>query len=332
MSGVRTVNVRDTEDGMRLDRWFRERYPALAHGALQKLLRTGQVRVDGARAKANQRITAGQDVRVPPGVPDADAAPVRRHHGPSPDDRRLIADITLYEDADILVLNKPAGLAVQGGTRTARHIDGILAQMGEGERRPRLVHRLDRDTSGVLVVARRRNIAARMGQAFSARSVRKIYWAVTAGVPEPAQGRIALDLIKAAGRDGDRVRPARDDERDDAQHAVTHYSVVERTGNVAAWVSLKPVTGRQHQLRAHLAAIGAPILGDNKYGGDDRVPNVLENRLHLHARRVTFAHPREDREVDVTAPPPAHMVAAFSFFGFDLSVAEAVDAAVAESR
>ena len=329
MSGVALVTVSEDEGGMRLDRWFRERYPGLGHGALQKLLRTGQVRVDGARAKANQRIESGQEVRVPPMATSAeDAAPKKTHERASDADRRLIEELTLYEDKDILVLNKPAGLAVQGGTKTKRHIDGILAGMGEGEKRPRLVHRLDRETSGVLVIAKRRAIAADMGKAFATRSVRKIYWAVVGGVPQPLQGRISLDLIKARGPEGDRVRPAREEESEEAQRAVTNYSVVDRAADKAAWVSLKPVTGRQHQLRAHMSAIGTPILGDDKYGGDRLVPPVLTNRLHLHARRVTFKHPRTAESVDVTAPLPAHMLETFSFFGFETDAGFDVDEAV----
>ena len=336
MSGVAIVTVGEDEGGMRLDRWFHEHYPALGHGALQKLLRTGQVRVDGGRAKANQRIESGQEVRVPPSATAATQAPDaperKVHASTSSADRKLIADLTLYEDKDILVLNKPAGLAVQGGTKTSRHIDGILAGMGEGEKRPRLVHRLDRETSGVLVIARRRSIAAQMGKAFATRSVRKIYWAVVAGVPHPLQGRISLDLIKAGGPQGDRVRPARPEEEGEAQRAVTNYTVVDRAADTAAWVSLKPVTGRQHQLRAHMAAIGTPILGDDKYGGEAFVPAVLTNRLHLHARRVTFRHPRSGESVDVTAPLPKHMTETFRFFGFEVSAGQSADEAVGEQE
>lgn len=331
MSAVSVETVNEDEGGMRLDRWFRERYPALGHGALQKLLRTGQVRVDGGRAKANQRVESGQQVRVPPGASDATGpAPVKKPHvTASSEDRRLIGELTLYEDKDIIVLNKPAGLAVQGGSKTTRHIDGILAGMGEGEKRPRLVHRLDRETSGVLVIAKRRSIAADMGKAFASRSVRKIYWAVVGGVPHPMQGRISLPLIKAAGPNGDRVRPAQPDEAD-AQQAVTNYAVVDRAAGKAAWVSLKPVTGRQHQLRVHMQAIETPIMGDDKYGGAELVPPVLTNRLHLHARRVMFRHPRSGESVDVTAPLPPHMVETFSFFGFEAGAASGIDDAVSE--
>ncbi|MGE0847906.1 MAG: RluA family pseudouridine synthase, partial [Flavobacteriaceae bacterium] len=196
--------------------------------------------------------------------------------------------------------------------------DGML--MGLTDRsgdRPRLVHRLDRDTSGVLVIARTRRVAALLGKQFQTRSVRKIYWALVKGVPKPAQGKIDAPLVKAGGPDGDRVRAASKGE-EGAQHAVTHYSVVEQAGGKFAWLTLKPVTGRQHQLRAHLALIGHPIVGDNKYDGDADLPDAVENRLNLHARRVTFRHPVENRTVDVTAPLPPHMQGNFSLFGFTL--------------
>ena len=207
MAGVETREVGDDEDGMRLDRWFKTHYPDLPHSRIEKLLRTGQVRVDGGRAKASLRLAAGQTVRVPP-LPDTAPAPVKQ--GLSKSERDLLASITLYEDDDLMVLNKPSGLAVQGGTKTAQHLDRLLEGLGDGpETRPRLVHRLDRDTSGVLVVAKRRAVAAKLGRAFQTRSVRKIYWALVKGVPKPPQGKIEAALVKAAGPEGDRVRKAR---------------------------------------------------------------------------------------------------------------------------
>jgi 23S rRNA pseudouridine955/2504/2580 synthase len=302
---------------MRLDRWFKTHYAALTHGRLEKLLRTGQVRVDGGRAKAATRLQAGQTVRVPPLIltakPEGGAAPT----GLTKAERAFLASITLYEDDDLLVLNKPAGLAVQGGTKTTQHLDRLLEAMGDSPKtRPRLVHRLDRDTSGVLVIAKTREIAAKLGRAFQTRSVRKIYWAVTQGVPKPPQGKIDAALVKAAGPAGDRVRKARPGEQDVAQSAVTYYAVVDRAAQKAAFVSLKPVTGRQHQLRAHLAMIGHPILGDDKYQGDRDLPEGIDNKLHLHARRIGFPHPRGGGTVDVTAPLPEHMRRSFAAFGF----------------
>jgi 23S rRNA pseudouridine955/2504/2580 synthase len=310
----RTV-ARD-EEGMRLDRWFKTHYPSLPHSRLEKLLRTGQIRVDGGRAKASTRLAAGQSVRVPP-LPDV-APPPGLKQPLSKADREFLAGMTLYEDDDLLVLNKPSGIAVQGGTKTVQHIDRLLEAMGDGpETRPRLVHRLDRDTSGVLVIAKRRSIAAKLGRAFQTRSVRKIYWALVKGVPKPPQGKVEAALVKAAGPEGDRVRKARPGEQDVAQSAVTHYAVVDRAGQAVSFVSLKPVTGRQHQLRAHMAILGHPILGDEKYRGDRDLPENVPNRLHLHARRISFPHPSGNGVVDVTAPLPEHMRQSFALFGFD---------------
>lgn len=300
---------------MRLDRWFKAHFAQVPHGRLEKLLRTGQVRVDGGRVKANTRLEAGQSVRVPP-LPDA--PPLRGALKPlSKADRAFLKSITLYEDDDLLILNKPAGLAVQGGTKTAQHIDRLLEGMGDSpQTRPRLVHRLDRDTSGVLVVAKKRSVAAKLGKAFQTRSVRKIYWALVHGVPKPPQGKIDAALVKATTPDGDRVRKARPGEQDKAQSAVTHYAVIDRAARQVALMSLKPVTGRQHQLRAHMAILGHPILGDTKYPSEIELPEGIERRLHLHARRISFPHPSGEGVVDITAPLPPHMETAFAAFGF----------------
>ena len=310
---------------MRLDRWFKTHYARLPHSRLEKLLRTGQVRVDGGRAKAITRLAAGQAVRVPP-LPDV-APPPGPKHALSKADRDFLASITLYEDDDLLVVNKPPGIAVQGGTKTTHHIDRLLEGLGDGpETRPRLVHRLDRDTSGVLVIAKRRSVAAKLGRAFQTRSVRKIYWALLHGVPRPPQGKVEAALVKASGPEGDRVRKARAGEQDVAQSAVTHYAVVDRAGQQVAFVSLKPVTGRQHQLRAHMAILGHPILGDEKYHGDKDLPEGIPNKLHLHARRISFPHPSGEGVVDVTAPLPEHMARTFADFGFEAREADAAGA------
>ena len=232
-------------------------------------------------------------------------------------ERAFLASITLYEDDDLLVLNKPPGIAVQGGTKTTHHLDRLLEGLGDSPKtRPRLVHRLDRDTSGVLVVAKRREVAAKLGRAFQTRSVRKIYWALVKGVPKPPQGKVEAALVKASGPDGDRVRKARPGEQEVAQSAVTYYAVVDRAGQAVSWLSLKPVTGRQHQLRAHMAIIGHPILGDEKYQGERDLPEGIEKKLHLHARRISFPHPSGNGVVDVTAPLPDHMRQSFAAFGF----------------
>jgi len=302
---------------MRLDRWFKSHYATLPHSRLEKLLRTGQVRVDGRRANASTRLAAGQTVRVPP-LPDVAPEPAPAKKALSKADRAFLASITLYEDDDVMVLNKPPGLAVQGGTKTAHHLDRLLEGLSDGPKtRPRLVHRLDRDTSGVLVVAKRREVATKLGRAFQTRSMRKIYWALVKGVPRPPQGKIDAALVKASGPEGDRVRKARPGEQEVAQSAVTYYSMVDRAGQTVAWLSLKPVTGRQHQLRAHMAILGHPIIGDEKYRGDAELPEGIENKLYLHARRISFPHPSGEGIVDVTAPLPEHMQRAFAAFGFE---------------
>lgn len=320
-SPVETIKVTRGEAGLRLDRWFREHFPGVTHGYLQKLLRSGQVRVDSKRVQANVRLEAGAEIRVPAVVRQpAKAKPsLVPPPGLSKGDRDTIERMILFEDDHVLVLNKPFGLAVQGGTGTRRHIDGLLAGMADrfGDR-PRLVHRLDRDTTGVLLVAKHRDAAAKLGRIFQTRSAAKTYWALAVGLPAPRQGKIEAPLVKAAGPDGDRVRKALPGEQAEAMHATTHYSVIDHVAQKAAWMSLKPVTGRQHQLRAHMALIGHPIFGDNKYGGDRALlDSGLEPKLHLHARRLVIPHPAGGAKIDVTAPLPPHMAASWELLGFD---------------
>jgi len=319
---VETITVSAAENEMRLDRWFRVHFPEVGYSYLQKLLRSGQVRVDSKRAQANDRLNEGQEVRVPAIVrqPTTQAQGLKPPPGVSKGDRDLIEKMILFEDEEVLVLNKPAGIAVQGGTGTRRHIDGILAGMADrfGGERPRLVHRLDRDTSGVLLVAKTRNAAAKLGRTFQTRSAAKTYWALVKGVPHPTQGKVEAALVKAAGPDGDRVRKALPGEQALAMHATTHYSVIDRVGRKAAWVSLKPVTGRQHQLRAHMSIIGHPIVGDNKYeGGMDLPAENMEAKLHLHARRLIIPHPSGRGKIDVSAPLPPHMLRTWDLLGLD---------------
>jgi 23S rRNA pseudouridine955/2504/2580 synthase len=320
---VATIKVKDSEADMRLDRWFRVHFPDVGYAYLQKLLRTGQIRVDSKRAAANERLLSGAQVRVPKIVQEG-----KKTTAPSPNpplglskaDRQRIEHMILFEDEHIVVLNKPFGLAVQGGSGTKRHVDGMLAGMADrfGGDRPRLVHRLDRDTTGVLLVAKHRDAAAKLGRIFQTRSAAKTYWALVNGLPKPAQGKVEAPLVKAAGPDGDRVRKALPGEQEQAMHATTHYSVVDRVASKAAWVSLKPVTGRQHQLRAHMALIGNPIVGDNKYGGDENMPaEQIEKKLHLHARRLVLPHPFTGGTIDVTAPLPEHMQKTWELLGFD---------------
>ena len=277
-AGVSAALVTEDEAGMRLDRWFKRRFPALTLSHLAKICRKGEVRVDGKKVETSTRLEQGQTIRIPPLNLEAQEAP--RPARINPDDARDIAQMTLFEDKDVMVLNKPYGLAVQGGSGTTRHIDGMLASLAEGDRRPVLVHRLDRDTSGVLLVAKNRRAAAELGEAFRSRQARKIYWALVEGVPKPSQGRISLYLAKGSGmgdervprkpgagtvRDLEKMRVARHGEAD-AQHSLTYYAIVDKAAPRCAWLSMKPLTGRTHQLRAHAEAIGCPIVGDPKYG------------------------------------------------------------------
>ena len=329
---VETITVLPQEAELRHDRWFKIHFPNVGYGYLQKLLRSGQVRVNGKRVEANARVAVDDEIRVPKIARDKPKT-IITSDTPRPEahvtnaDRDLIEGMILFEDEHVLVLNKPFGLAVQGGSGTKRHVDGMLSAMVErfGER-PRLVHRLDRDTTGVLMVAKHRNAASKLGRIFQTRSAAKTYWALVRGVPAPRQGRIEAALVKAATPEGDRVRKALPGEQAVAMHATTHYSVIERVAQKAAWVSLKPVTGRQHQLRAHMHLIGHPIIGDNKYEGDTtEFAAAVEQKLHLHARRLMMPHPITGGKIDVTAPLPEHMLITWEQLGLDPDRFDIVD-------
>lgn len=312
-ASVQTLVVDTEEAALRLDRWFKRRFPALAHGRLEQLLRTGQIRVDGKRAKSGQRLEPGQAVRVPPLGPLAPAEP-RSARPVDAAEAKALRDAVLYQDDQVIVLNKPAGLAVQGGTGTETHLDGMLDILtAEGGERPRLVHRLDKDTSGVLLLGRTAAATARLAAAFRSRQARKCYWALVVGLPKYRQGRIDAPLAKMAGRLGDKVEV----DEDEGRRAVTYYRVVEAALHKAAWLELEPRTGRTHQLRAHCALLGTPIQGDGKYGGREAYLSGfgVSRKLHLHARAIEVPHP-DHGILRVIAPPPAHMAASFTFFGF----------------
>jgi 23S rRNA pseudouridine955/2504/2580 synthase len=316
MSQVVQRYVAKDDDGIRLDRWFKRHYPHVVHSALEKLLRTGQVRVDGGRAKANIRLEKGQTIRVPPlPKPVEEGVEVRKSEA-NPKDKAFVRSLTVYEDDDILVVNKPHGLAVQGGSKTDRHLDGLLTAAASDGQRPRLVHRLDRDTSGVMVLGKTPAAAAHLAKAFRQRETKKLYWAMTHGVPNPRVGRIDLALSKQMGTDGrERVRIS-DPDGEVGQHAVTRYAVVDHAADEVAFVALMPVTGRTHQVRAHCAAIGAPVIGDPKYGGAaSKLRGALDKRLHLHARALRIEHPN-GKIMTFTAPPSAHLAKAMDIFGF----------------
>jgi 23S rRNA pseudouridine955/2504/2580 synthase len=313
---VQTVAVTPDEAGMRVDRFLEARFPGLAFSHIQRIIRKGELRVNGRRVQPKDRLPADAKVRIPPVRLER---PPSRSEGADAETRAFLTSITLYEDDDVLVLDKPMGLAVQGGSGTVRHVDGMLAalQTRDGQR-ARLVHRLDKDTAGCLLVAKTRFAAAALAKTFRSRSARKIYWALVAGVPKPRQGRISTFLAKEELERDSRMRIARHGE-EGASHAVTYYAVVETAARQLAWLSLKPVTGRTHQLRAHCDHIGHPIVGDPKYFAKENwdLPGGMQNRLHLLARRIAVPHPRGGT-IDVTAPLPPHMVQSWNLLGFDV--------------
>ncbi len=311
MSGVQQIEVGDDEDDARLDRWFKRRFPGLGHGRLEKLLRTGQVRVDGGRVKAATRVSAGQIVRVPP-LGDKETKPPAPRKTIDLKDAE-VADLqarVLYRDQDVIAFDKPAGLAVQGGTGTTRHLDAMLdALTFDAKERPKLVHRLDKDTSGVLLLARSTKAAKWLTEAFRHRQTRKVYWALVVGVPRPLEGKIDAKLAKMPGHGGERMQV---DARE-GRSAVSYYAVVEKAAQKAAWVALMPVTGRTHQLRVHMAAIETPIVGDRKYGDEAALLSGLSPKLHLHAREISLKTPG-GKKLKFQAPLPDHMRQTWKFF------------------
>ena len=304
---------------MRVDRFLESRFPGLSFSHIQRIIRKGELRVNGKRAKPKDRLEAGQAVRIPP-LKLEEERPRTADDEADQKTRAFLKSITLFEDADVLVLNKPIGLAVQGGSGTTRHVDGMLEVLrapGPDGQRPRLVHRLDKDTAGCLLVAKTRFAATALTGSFRHRSARKIYWALVAGVPKPKQGRISTFLAKEESEDDTIMRIAAHGD-EGASHAVTYYAVVETSARTLAWLSLKPVTGRTHQLRAHMDHIGHPIVGDPKYFAKENweLPGGMQNKLHLLARRIAVPHPRGGT-IDVIAPLPSHMQQSWNLLGLD---------------
>jgi 23S rRNA pseudouridine955/2504/2580 synthase len=323
MSGVQTVIVAAGEGDQRLDRWLKRRFPQITQGRIEKACRKGEIRVDGARAKPATRVEEGQSVRVPP-LPDA-AAPVVARPSVSDRDAEMIRAAVIYRDDHLIALDKPPGLPTQGGSGQTRHVDGLAEALRFGlDEKPRLVHRLDKDTSGVLLLARTRAGAKALTEAFRARETRKIYWAAVAGVPSPRMGTIRYGLVKAAGHgkggEGEKMRCVHPDAVDatpDAKRAVTDYAVLSALGQRVSWCALVPVTGRTHQLRAHMAELGHPVVGDGKYGGSGQenlgdgwgaqLGGEISRKLHLHARSLDLTHPMTGARLRLTARLPEHM-------------------------
>jgi 23S rRNA pseudouridine955/2504/2580 synthase len=309
-----TITVTDQDADIRLDRWFKRHYPSLGHGHLEKLLRTGQVRVDGRKAKSGDRVSPGMAIRLPPQeMLASETSPGAEKPRARPQDEALLRDLVIHRDEHAIVLNKPAGLAVQGGSNTTRHVDGMLDGLRfDAAERPRPVHRLDKDTSGVLLIARTAAAAAFFTRAFRDKTTRKTYWAIVAGLPKLHQGKIDLSLAKGTAKGRERVQAD-----EDGKDAITYYTVIDNAGDRASWLALLPLTGRTHQLRAHCAAIGTPILGDGKYGGANAhaLGGAAAHRLHLHARALEIPHPA-GFTLKVTAPLPAHMRRMWEFLGF----------------
>ena len=325
MGGVNLVPVSPDDGEVRLDRWFKRHYPQVTQGQLQKLLRSKQIKVDGKKAEASQHLTAGQVVRVPPlpeqGSPMA-AAKIRRESVVvSEQDASFVQSLVLYKDKDVIVLNKPAGLAVQGGTGVTRHLDGMLSALRfEKNENPRLVHRLDKDTSGILVLGRTPAAAAKLAEAFRSREAKKIYWALVYGVPEIKEGKINAKLLKTSGEFGGESVCV--DEKN-GQKAVTLYRVVDETYKKAAWLELLLLTGRTHQLRVHCQYMGHPIVGDGKYSGDFPPADYLKygKNLHLHARALRMPLP-SGKMLEVYAPLSDKMADSFDFLGFSYKKSE----------
>jgi len=313
VTDVRTFTVDDDDDGIRLDRWFKRHLPDVSFNTVSRWARTGQLRLAGKRAVPGDRVEAGQEIRVPP----QESAPARARPQPrrdplTPEEEQFVREMVIYEDPGAFVLNKPPGLATQGGTKTTQHLDRLLDGIGDDRGRPKLVHRLDKDTSGALVVARTARSAGHFAKAFSSRTAKKVYWAIVVGVPDAAQGTIDAPLAKQPGTGGEKMHIS----PEHGLPAKTRWRVVDRAGNRAAWVELQPLTGRTHQLRAHMASIGHPIVGDAKYGGAEAfLTGGISRKLHLHARRIRIDAP-DGGKIDVTAELPPHFGESLTMLGF----------------
>ncbi|HEU4820126.1 MAG TPA: RluA family pseudouridine synthase [Qipengyuania sp.] len=316
---VRQFTVGEDDAGVRLDRWFKRHLPQIGFATVSRWARTGQVRVDGKRVKPEDRLEPGQQIRVPPGGETAAAAAPKRREL-SEEDRTAAHDMVILDTPAALVLNKPPGLATQGGTKTTKHVDGLLDAFVTGdEQRPRLVHRLDKDTSGVLLIAKTAGSAAAFSKRFAGRSAKKVYWALVVGVPEVREGTIDAALAKQPGSGGEKMHV----DHENGQPAKTRYRVVDKVSDKAAWLELEPLTGRTHQLRVHCAAMGHPIVGDGKYGGQDAfLTGSISRKMHLHARRLVIGAPGGET-IDAVAELPEHFAASMEQLGFQITASDA---------
>jgi len=322
VTDVRTFTVTEDDDGIRLDRWFKRHMPEVSFNIVSRWARTGQLRVAGKRAVPGDRVEAGQEIRVPPleSGPARTARPQLRRNPLTEDEEHFVRDMVIYQDPNAFVLNKPPGLATQGGTKTHQHLDRLLDGLAEQDVRPKLVHRLDKDTSGALLVARSARSAGHFAKAFSGRTARKVYWAIVVGVPDANEGVIDAPLAKQPGTGGEKMHIS----EEHGLPAKTRWRVIDRAGNRAAWVELQPLTGRTHQLRAHMAAIAHPIVGDAKYGGPEAfLTGGISRKLHLHARRIKIDAP-EGGKIDVIADLPPHFAESLAMLGFDISAGDAL--------
>jgi 23S rRNA pseudouridine955/2504/2580 synthase len=314
VSDTRTFTVSDDDDGIRLDRWFKRHLPEVSFNIVSRWARTGQLRVAGKRAVPGDRVEAGQEIRVPP-LEKAPSRAVRtqpRREPLTPDEEQFVRDMVIYEDPGAFVLNKLPGLATQGGTKTHQHLDRLLDGIADERGRPKLVHRLDKDTSGALLVARTARSAGHFAKAFSGRTAKKVYWALVVGVPDASEGTIDAPLAKQPGTGGEKMHI----NEEHGLPAKTRWRLIDRAGNRAAWLELQPLTGRTHQLRAHMASIGHPIVGDAKYGGAEAfLTGGISRKLHLHARRIRIDAP-DGGKIDVSAELPPHFAESLATLGF----------------
>ena len=310
----RFETVPDHEEGTRLDRFLRRLFPGLGQGQIERMLRNGLIRLDGAKAKAATRVASGQLLRLPPVIAKNLAAnkPAAPRIVARSSLRQQFDDMFLAEGKGWLALNKPSGLAVQGGTRTHHHIDGMMRAISDDAgSRLRLVHRIDKDTSGVLLLAKTIGAARSLTEAFQKHQLAKTYLSLVMGLP-PESGSIREPILKLGGKAGEKMQV-----HEDGQSAQTLYRRLDHAGRKMALMALRPLTGRTHQLRVHMMHIGHPICGDGKYGGGDAHPGgLIARRLHLHAWQLKLTDGRV-----ITAPPSPHLKASLADLGMDLPAA-----------